>query len=151
SHNDLIAVWFGIWSISYLKNNKKVLGGFFMLLSAGIKYITSPLLLLIIKDTPIFRKLSFGAVIGLIVYLSLKNESQPWYLLNLFIFIPWYSRFIKQMWPLFLGFLLSYYPFIYSDGWGNHANVLLKHQILLVVLVIQGVFLIGYYRRGLVK
>ncbi len=130
SHNDLIVVSLAIVGIYYLFNKKNLLSRIFLVLSAGIKYITLPLIF-ITKDKKIVNSLAVGCLIIILLYLSLKSEIQPWYFLSLFSLIPFYQEFIGKFNLFFIGLLLSYYPYIRLVGeWGNKSNIDLKHWII---------------------
>src|SRR3989344_3731062 len=137
SHNDLIAVSLGIIGIYYLLISKALISRLFFLLSIGIKFITFPILLLT-KSNKRRNKFIFTFLIGVIVYLSIKSEIQPWYFLNLFIFLPLLKESINTSILLgasrlnifFFGLLISYYPYIRLGGWDTIEKVELKHGII---------------------
>lgn len=133
SHNDLIAISLAIIGLFYLYKKHGWLARFFLLVSAGIKYLTVPVLLLSRKNE-LFNKLAFAAMLFLLLYLSVRSEVQPWYFLNLFIFLPFFEDLILKLNIFFAGLLLSYYPYIRLGGWDSTDKVDLKHYIVLAFL-----------------
>ncbi len=131
SHNDLISLSLGIIGIYYLFYQKKSLRSkLFLLLSGGIKYITLPIIILNKKKKSFLNIFSFLGLIFVLLYLSFKSEIQPWYFLNIFIFLPFFEDFISKTNVFFLGLLLSYYPYIKLGGWGKISYVNMKHNII---------------------
>ena len=118
AHNDLIAVAFGIIGIYYLMKNKSAVGKMFLILSAGIKYLTLPLIFLSKEN----KRLNYIVIIiqaALIGYLVLFREIQPWYFLTFFVFLPYYAKYIRMFDIFFLALLLSYFPYIYYGSWDD--------------------------------
>lgn len=136
SHNDIVAVCLGIIGIYYLSNSKSLKGRVLLLASAGIKFITLPIIFLQKKQSSMWNYFIFGLMISLIIYLSISGEVQPWYFLNLFIFLPYFYPFISRLNIFFAGLLLSYYPYIRLGGWDTAEKVILKHNIIIIFLVI---------------
>lgn len=155
SHNDLVALALGIIGVYFLLKKMKVGGVLFLLFSAGIKYITLPLILLSLRgvstksdDVAIFirllrRKLAmtstglaFTIQLIILTYLSLKMEIQPWYFLALFAFLPFFEEVVLSMNIFFFGLLMSYYPYIRLGGWDTVEKVNLKHQIIFIFFLI---------------
>ena len=134
-HNDLIGASLGIVGIYFIFQRREVLGRLLILFSAGIKYITVPLLFLSQKQR-IFQLIAITEVIVILIYLSLWVGIQPWYFLNIFVFLPFYDRFISRMNVFFFGLLVSYYPYIRLGGWDNVDNVNLKHSIIIVFFIV---------------
>lgn len=135
AHNDLIAVSVGFVGIYYLLKNKSIAARFLFLLSAGIKYITLPLVFLSKSS----KKQNFVVVLVLLVpllYLSLSSEVQPWYFLALFALLPFYDRFIYRLSIFFAGLLLSYYPYIGQGAWDRPEYIETKHSIILIFLLL---------------
>lgn len=79
--------------------------------------------------------LSFVLTIAIIVLLSLYKEVQPWYFLNLFIFIPYFFEFLRKWSLFFFGLLLSYYPYIFLGGWDTQEKVAMRGQIILAFFI----------------
>ncbi len=146
AHNDLIALSLGIIGIYFLNKNK-VLPRILFLLSAGIKYSTLPLLLLVKDKKSILNKIALVLFIGILVYLSFWQEIQPWYFLTILVLLPFYERFIQRASIFFSGLLFSYYPYV-RFGEGSYANqIVLKHQVILIFFV----FNVVYYFFSLFK
>ena len=159
NHNDLIAVCFAISGIYYLlKTNRKYLTGLLLLFSIGIKYITLPILLFI-KNTQgastsprrgcnrIDTLGILGAIglIGVIIYLSINSEIQPWYWLNLFILIPYGYKYLKKVNIFFFGLLLSYYPYIAIGDWTDKGNIIIKHNIIYAAVFFNTIYFILFF------
>lgn len=176
NHNDLIATSFALVGICFLlfKDNQipkfyrfllkhPQLRWFFnfvhFLLSAGIKYMTLPTLILpfsaiaisqtrnrrklplLLKSDKLWSILSFIGVISAIVYVINTGEIQPWYFLNLLIFIPYFFQYLQNWQIFFAGLLLSYYPYIFLGGWDSPEKVSLKHQIIIYSFVANVIYL----------
>lgn len=139
SHNDLIAVALAIIGIYYLQQKKNILSRIFLLFSGGIKYVTMPLIFLSLKNKKI-QLAVFVALIGLIGYLSVFSEIQPWYFLSLFLLLPFYEKLVVNLNIFFAGLLFSYYPYVRFGEWGTIGNVNSKHQIIIFFLVLNGVY-----------
>ena len=145
NHNDLIGVWLGIWAVYTIRNDKKAQAFILAVLCGGIKYLTLPLLAIFLPSKKYARILVALGIIGLTTYLSIMRGFQPWYLLNLFLLVPLYPRLIIHLSPLFMGSLLTYYPYIALDGWGVSGNVAIKHTIIMLSLVVQCIYMVGYF------
>lgn len=156
SHNDLLAVSFGIIGMYYLLNKAKKGAGVMFILSAGIKYMTAPLLLLLAPRSPVKPKAkwdvvgSFLLTLALILYVSFTGEIQPWYFLNLFIFLPYFKDLLMNSSIFFTGLLFAYYPFVRFGQW-TKETVAMKHQIIFAFLVINIVYILYIQRDKLVK
>lgn len=133
SHNELFAVGIALFGIYLIQKKKNIIWGrlcFFI--SAGIKYMSLPVIF-ISKNEKIDR-LSLVGLILLIGYYSITKEIQPWYFLNLLIFLPFYPKLINSFNIFFAGLMLSYYPYIRFGQWDNPNNVNYKHLIILFFL-----------------
>ncbi|MFH1827247.1 MAG: hypothetical protein ABH812_02300 [bacterium] len=144
SHNDLIAVAFGIIGIFYLFKKTNLWSRIFFLLSGGIKYISVPILFLSKNsksklNTAVFIGLSF-----LLIYLSFFQEIQPWYFLNLFLLIAYFPKLLSSLNIFFAGLLLSYLPFIYFGDWGVQSNLNIKHWIIITFFIINLSYMFVY-------
>ena len=146
-HNDMMAVSIGIIGIYLLGKKHSVWSRVFFLFSAGVKYITAPIIGLVSTlHVTRYIKFLFAVQISIIVYLCWKMEIQPWYFLSLFVFLPFFPQILEKLSILFLGLLLSYYPFIRFGDW-TAKTVVLKREIVLIAALIQGGFLILNYLR----
>jgi hypothetical protein len=141
NHNDLIATTLGIIGIYYLLKSKNFRSRFILLLSAGIKYLTLPIIFLTKKNQKI-NILVFLGISGLILYLTIFGEIQAWYFLSFFIFLPFFGSLIEGFDLLFFGLLLSYYPYIYLGGWDSVEKLQIKHIIILIFFGLSLVHLI---------
>ncbi len=150
-HNDMFALSLGIIGLYYLmKKRNGIAARIIFVLSAGIKYITLPIIFLSKKG----RKQNIVVLVlqlSLIIYLCLTSEVQPWYFLALFVFLPFFEDFIAKLDILFTGLLLSYYPYIYLGGWDTREKTGLKHNIVFAFLVINVIYLLVYYLKTLKK
>ncbi|MCR4329724.1 MAG: hypothetical protein NUV65_04240 [Candidatus Roizmanbacteria bacterium] len=132
THNDMVALFFAFIGISLLWNSKKYSARILFTLSFLTKYISLPILFVTRKKS-IWTFASFIVLHLLLIYLGIQQEIQAWYFLNLLIFIPWYFKYIQSLTILYIGLLLSYYPYIRLDSW-NGPSVYIKHVIVLVAL-----------------
>jgi len=139
SHNDIVALALGIIGVYFILKKKRVGGILFLLFSAGIKYITAPVIFLFHKRGYIIALL---LQLFILAYLSFKMEIQPWYFLALFAFLPFYDEVISSMNIFFFGLLMSYYPYIRLGGWDTVEKVNIKHQIIFAFFLIN-VFYFG--------
>ncbi|HRN69591.1 MAG TPA: hypothetical protein PLS49_00245 [Candidatus Woesebacteria bacterium] len=146
-HNDLIGVSLGIVGLYYLEKDKQVLSRLFFLLSAGIKFITAPMVLLI-KDKPHINYVLFLGQLSLLLYLAIFKDIHGWYFLTLFAYIPLYKQFIPNLQIFFFGLLVAYYPFIRLGEW-DADRVVLKKTIMITALVINLIYIVYKYRKDL--
>lgn len=141
AHNDLIALSLGIIGLTLLISKKNIPGRIILLISGGIKYITAPLFFYSARNK-LHSYLVFGAVLGLVLYLSLTKEIQPWYFLNVFILLALNGEFINKILIFLTGLLLSYYPYIALGDWGNKERVEMKHLIIISFTLLNAVYLL---------
>lgn len=140
SHNDLIGLSLAIVGIYYLTRNKFIHGRLLILLSAGIKYISFPILFF--SKSKNLNKIILVFQILILLFISLRMEIQPWYFLVLFAFLPFFKNLILKLNIFFAGLLFSYYPYIRLGGWDTINKVNMKHDIILVFLTINIIFLV---------
>lgn len=141
-HNDMVAVSIGLIGIYLLEKKYSVWSKVTLLFSAGIKYVTLPLVGLVVSNKHRWHmKVLFGAQIFLVLYLCYKMEIQPWYFLSLFAFIPFFEMYIERFSVLFFGLLLSYYPFIRFGDW-TAKTVAMKREVILTIAILQVIYLI---------
>jgi len=140
-HNDLIGVSLAIVGIYYFLNKRNMWGRLFLILSAGIKYITLPLVF-ISKSNKKINYLVSLAITMILIYLVFKSEIQPWYFLTLLVFLPFNAQLINRLNIFFAGLLFSYYPYVRFGGWDQTWKVDLKHQIILFFFLINIVYLL---------
>ncbi len=142
AHNDLIALSLALFGFYLLAKEKKIFYRVLFLLSAGIKYLTVPLIFLSKKNKKV-NYLIFGLLIAAIFLVSFIGEIQPWYFLSLFVFLPIFPKLIEKLNIFFAGLLFSYYPYIRLGGWDSIEKINLKHQIILVGFLLNIFYLIG--------
>lgn len=150
-HNDLIALSLAVIGIYYLFDRKNILSRLMLLFSAGIKYMTLPLVFLV-KKKELQNQIIFILLFVALGYLTVKSEIQPWYFLALLAFLPYYGEFISRLNIFFLGLLVSYYPYIFLGGWDKPEKVELKHMIIFIFGIINVAYLlIVYFKRSKTK
>jgi len=140
NHNDLIGLSLAIIGAYYLAKNKNIMGRIFLVLSAGIKYITFPLVFISQQNKHRLNIYVLLLISGIIIYLAFFGEIQPWYFLAFFAFIPYMENLIPRADIFLAGLLLSYYPYIYLGGWDSLEKMQLKHIIILVFLFLNLVY-----------
>jgi hypothetical protein len=142
-HNDLIAVSLAITGAYFIFKNKKITSKIFLLLSAGIKYTTFPLLGL--TKNKKLNKIFLLAQIAILTYMGVRMEIQPWYYLTIFAFIPFYFDIVSDLNIFLGGLILSYYPYIRLGGWDTAEKVAIKHQIITVFFIANIVYITAKY------
>ncbi len=150
SHNDLIALTLGVIGIYYLFKQRAILARLMFIFSAGIKYITLPLIFLTRFNKKI-NYLVFAGLISILFYLSIKSEIQPWYFLAVFILFPFLKKTFFHLNIFFAGLLFSYYPYIRFGGWDKVYKVQFKHNIIIFFLVANIFFSLAIYCYKLKK
>lgn len=135
-HNDLITTALVTIGIYWLWNKKVILGRVFLLLSLGIKYFSFPALFLTKNKSKMnlliflyFLFLPFSLLLPIMGALT-GVEILSWYFINLLVFIPYYEKQISHLSLLFLGLLLSYYPFIRYGEWSKLGDFSVRHIIM---------------------
>ncbi len=144
SHNDMVALSLAVIGIYFLFK-KKIWARWFLFFSAGIKYMTGPLLFLSKNKKSKINILVVILIISVLIYFSFWQEIQPWYYLAAFAFLPFYEQLIIRLNIFFAGLLFSYYPYIAFDFWNNLENIEMKHFIILVFFVINLLLLLIQY------
>lgn len=141
AHNDMMAVSIGLIGIYLLEKKYSIWSRVILLFSAGIKYITFPLISAVSHDKRgWYMRVLFGVQISAILYLCYKMEIQPWYFLSLFVFVPYFGRHIERLSVLFFGLLLSYYPFIRFGDW-TAKTVGMKRELVFIFFALQLAYL----------
>jgi hypothetical protein len=147
SHNDFVALTFGLIGIGFVASKKTLSGGIMLVIGGLVKYLTLPTLILALpnkwKFFGIQKKVLIALIltIGLLGYLISRGEIHPWYFLGLFVFLSYFEKLFLYAFPLFTGLLLSYYPYIVGGEWGQGGDVLLKRNIVYVGALINIVFM----------
>jgi len=166
THNDFIALTFGIFGLYLINNHKRWWTGSIMFLISGlVKYFTLPIVLFSLAGKELFvgwRKpsgkhtitlqtwhLVAVGLITLLVYVVLRQEIQPWYFLNLFVLLPLAPKLFEKYTIFFTGLLLSYYPYVLGGEWGQGGDVGMKRNIIMYSFVLNITVLLVYtvYRR----
>lgn len=132
AHNDLIYLSMSLVGIYFLFKNSEVKGRIMLLLSAGIKYISLPLIGLTKNNWMYSNYIVLLAQMVLIVYVCMQKGIQQWYFLAFIAFIPFFDRFVIRLNILFAALLISYYPYIRLGGWGEESHVVLKEKMILI-------------------
>jgi hypothetical protein len=151
-HNEIVGLGFAFIGIYYILNKPDWKGRVLMLLSTLVKYMTASYLIILspkIKWAKWFNIAAFVGTLGLILYPSYTVEIQAWYFLNLLLFVVLYPNFIQRLQIFFAGLLLSYYPYVMLGGWDSDYKIALKHQIILVGLILNAVYLAFIYGKPL--
>ncbi len=144
SHNDLIALSLGIAGVYYLIKEESIASRLLLVFSAGIKYMTLPIVFL---SKNISSRINSIAAVGLIIillYLSFFSEIQPWYFLSLLIFLPYFPKLINNLNIFFAGLLFSYFPYVAYGDWGTGSNVVIKHRIIIAFFIINLFYMFVY-------
>lgn len=143
-HNEVIMLFFLLLSLYYYFKKRTVSGIIFLLISAGIKFITIlflPLILLPHKIRILFRKNSFILTLIIIqifslIFLTIYREPYPWYFIILLGLAPLYNEENIIYFSIFLslGLSLQYVPFLYFGTYDQNVRIL--QWILLAVPVV---------------
>lgn len=145
NHNDLIALSFSILAVYFLiKKRDKLVSAFFFVLGGGIKYLSLPLVFLVVNKK-IVKILSLIFISFFIIYLTFFYEIQPWYFLIFFVFYPFFSKLIEKLNLFLAGLLFSYYPYIFLGGWDTVEKISQKHIIITIFFGINLVYLLFFY------
>lgn len=148
AHNDMIALGFGLAGYYYLIHNKGLYGRVMLMLSAGIKYLSFPSILLQKEKSHVSNSVALLLQTALIVYLSVTHGFQQWYLLSLFIYVPLFPLILRKLHILFFVLALSYYPYIYLGGWDTAEKMFLRNAIIYSGIILNAVYLgILYLKR----
>jgi len=143
THNDLISLSLALIGMYFLLKNN-FLSRIFLLLSAGIKYMTFPLIFITKKTNLFMNKLIIALLFLILIYMSFFMEVQSWYFLILFVLLPLYEKIVYSSSIFFAGLLFSYYPYIALGDWGAKGNVLIKHWIIAVFFIANIIYLVLY-------
>lgn len=162
SHNEIVMMFFAMFSLYILFLNKKIFSGLLLLISIGIKYATAifvPIYLLkiIYKKIDNSKLLDYAFVLSVIAVIATSlasgqnkgAEFQPWYLLLTAPFVGLIERNIVKF--LFFGVclfaLFSYIPFLYEGIWPE--NIVEFKNILLFFGLIFG--FVAYYLSKIIN
>jgi len=150
-HNDMLAVSFIFAGVYYLSTQRVWLARFMLAMSGGIKYLTAPLFILKNEKLNRWNYAVIGLQLLLFVYLVWSKGFQQWYFFIFFALLPYFPRIIKMLSPVFLGLMVSYYPYIRLGGWDTPEKVLLKDQIIYVAIGLNIIHLCATYLFHLKK
>ncbi|QQS44090.1 hypothetical protein IPM65_00590 [Candidatus Roizmanbacteria bacterium] len=150
AHNDLISVTLAVIGIFYLWENRQLSSRFWLLMSAGIKYLTLPVVFLS-KQNKAVNIAALCLQIILLLYLNFFSQIQPWYFLPLFIFIPFFSKIIDRLQIFLFGLLVSYYPYIRYGGWDTVEKVQMKDTIIYISAGLTALYLLITYLPKLIS
>lgn len=136
NHNDLLGVSLAIGSLYFLSHSRTRIWGYVLgLLSIGIKYFTLVLAPLVLPHK-LSRYLSAGLLLIALGYTYTKLGVQPWYFLNLAVFMVYWKANLWSWQILNFGLLLSYFPYIRYGGWDLEWKVDLKELIIFLTLIV---------------
>lgn len=141
-HNDLIGVTFALIGIYYLFKEKQITSRIYFVLSAGIKFLTGPVIFLRKKEFVMWNMFVLIGQIVLLSYLIYTRGFQQWYLLTAFAYVPFFPKIIKYINITLFGLLISYYPYIKLGGWDSAEKVQLKETIIYTSIVINIVIIL---------
>ncbi len=145
SHNDLLMMVVALLAFLLIIKQKKILSLVALLLSVFLKYATI-VLLPVFSMKLLIKKINFKKIIllaslalfSIIIFYSLKNEFQSWYLLWSFPFFVFLidNNFWKRLGIFLQMTVLSFYlPFFYFGNW-DFSIKRTKTIIILISLLI---------------
>lgn len=128
SHNDIVMMFFALFSFYLLYNRKIYLALLFIIMSVFIKYATIfllPVFAIVFYKTIKKEKINWDKVflwsfiLMLLIFLlsSLREEIYPWYAIWFLIFIvliPKYKLILYSSIALSFGLMLRYIPYMYT-------------------------------------
>jgi hypothetical protein len=152
-HNDFVGVWLGIAGCTYVLRGKTKMSFICMFASAGVKYITFPLLFIpLFMNMPwltrrydqkrLYMLASYIAFFGiglLISYQWYTVELHAWYLVNLWAVAATIPSLSLYGFIFLTTSLLSYYPYVLGGEWGQGGDVQFKKNIQYVGLAITAI------------
>lgn len=145
-HNDMIALSLALIAIIYFLKKRTIFARIMFLLSAGIKYVTLPLICLT-KNNRLNQIILLIQLI-ILVYMGVGMVIQPWYYLILFVFIPFNEDLVMRCNLFISGLLLSYYPYIRLGGWDSVDKVVIKNKIIIGFLLTNIFYVLIKYLWG---
>ena len=151
-HNEMVGLGFAFIGIYYILSKPDWKGRVLMALSTLVKFMTASYIIILnpkVKWAKWANILAFLGTIALILYPSITVEVQPWYFLNLLLFVVLYPGFIMRLQIFFFGLLISYYPYIFMGGWDSAEKINLKHQIIISGALLNGIYLLFIYGKPL--
>ena len=155
THNDFVAAAFTLCGLVVLSQGKRWSATALLIFSGLMKYFTLPYAITLLM--PMLKKHKRSAryahymahialiiVTALIVYVSLRQGIQQWYLINLIPIVWYFPRIILWSYVLVWGFLMSYLPYVSGGQW-NSGSAAEKDVIVLNALIANGVIVLLYY------
>jgi hypothetical protein len=143
-HNDALMVNLALIGIFLIFKKQEVWGRVLILLSVGIKYLTLPVMAITRSNSKLNKTVMAGTIALMIAVCFkagiLKPDIQQWYFLTILVFVMYFPDFIASLSIFFAGLLYSYYPFIRLGGWDSSEKVMLKHEIILVFLILNLIY-----------
>lgn len=137
AHNDMAMMFFSVVSVYMFLKNKKILSVLSLLFSVGVKFATAFLVPVYIyyflKKSQKFNSINFLNVIFFsmfvpLVFVTLRTNFQPWYLLYV---IPFASLIPQRNYAVGVGIILSFFalleymPYIYRGDWNEPVSQIL--------------------------
>lgn len=143
SHNDIIAVSLCLVGLYYVFHKKETKGRIALIVSGLVKYSTLPFMIVKKDKKHILTRIGFAGMAAVMIYLVFVRIVQPWYFLNLLVFIPYYFETVKRY--TYYGFfiLLAYVGFLYSGEW----NATYLYSIILAPLAVYILYDVAVLRR----
>ncbi|MDP2638382.1 MAG: hypothetical protein Q8P26_04950 [Candidatus Levybacteria bacterium] len=165
SHNDIVMIFFAMWSIYLLLNIQYARSLIMFMLSVGIKFATLfmlPIFLIVYSLTKQKKKINWEIIFSLLTILmiipvvlaSYRTNFQPWYLLNILPFAALVSRKYYFFVPaIVLSFfsLFQYLPFLYLGNWDNPVPLVLFRIMASAVIVSAALVTIGFFKSTTYK
>lgn len=159
-HNDILMAALALAAFWFLIKEQRINAAFFLVLSAGIKYVTAILApiwayVILSKDknwdrivTGVVLFLYAGFVVtisGIVTRSSTGNEIYPWYLVWILAFValvPHKYWLVIPTLGLSVGTLLRYTPFLLTGGWDPPADTT-KYWVTLVPVILSMILVLG--------
>lgn len=152
-HNDVVMMFFALFSFYLLKVNKKTASGILLVLSVLVKFATIVLLPVWIymvflkykqRDINYDKMFSVCAFLLFVVLLlaPIREEIYPWYFIWVLSFVTLLKKkaFIKILCIIFsCGLLLSYVPYMY---FGEYYILLKLVFIIVIPVIVTGICLL---------
>lgn len=145
-HNDIVMVFFAIFSFYLLLKRKYLSSFFWLVVSVGVKFATAVLLpfyLILVffknRTAQFYKTFLFLITLFMItatLAATLRTNFQPWYLLY---FLP-FSAFLAESYFVFIPIviislfsLLTYTPFLYSGNWDPPIPLIINSLLFISI------------------
>jgi len=130
AHNDIVMLFFAIWSVYLLFEKKYLLAFILLFLSIGIKFATIFLLPIFIyvlwrRNTLHWEKLFIFLFLLMLIplfFVIMRTNFQPWYLLYILVFVPLLPKYKKLQQGVLIISIISlavYIPFLFLGNWNT--------------------------------